>query len=246
MMKNFWDDPTEWPRDAPGYVFLARAFDEIGRAFFGDKWPEREDSSQVKSVAVQRYDDLNELTEDELRELDQDDEDLTEDADTAIRLEIENEIIKRCSEGHLISAVRPVDGGEINELQKWMWNAENLIWRFKRCQMSLKAPFSTGLFDDAHWIYLTRESLDQYLIQQPYGRIPVESPMHLSPYVRFLIFLTKRMGITPENQPKKEQVIATIEQTWTGSKLSKNIREMMATLVREPESQGGRGKKKTS
>jgi hypothetical protein len=35
---KFWQTPNSWPRDAPEYVFLARAFDKIGRAVFPDDW----------------------------------------------------------------------------------------------------------------------------------------------------------------------------------------------------------------
>jgi hypothetical protein len=36
--ETFWRKPDKWPRDAPGYIFLARAFDKIGRAIFPDDW----------------------------------------------------------------------------------------------------------------------------------------------------------------------------------------------------------------
>jgi hypothetical protein len=35
---SFWEYPADWPHDSPGYVFLARAFDEIGRAAHAERW----------------------------------------------------------------------------------------------------------------------------------------------------------------------------------------------------------------
>jgi hypothetical protein len=35
---EFWNDRDSWPIDPKEYVFLARAFDQLGKAKFGDKW----------------------------------------------------------------------------------------------------------------------------------------------------------------------------------------------------------------
>jgi hypothetical protein len=35
---SFWRSSEKWPHDPPEFVFLARAFDEIGRAIHGDQW----------------------------------------------------------------------------------------------------------------------------------------------------------------------------------------------------------------
>jgi hypothetical protein len=51
------------------------------------------------------------------------------------------------------------------------------------------------------------------------------------------------MQITPQNQPKKELVVDEIKKTWSGP-LSDKLVKAMATLIREPESQLGRAKKK--
>jgi hypothetical protein len=148
--------------------------------------------------------------------------------------------------GHLVGAVRPKEGGEMTDLPAKMWNAENLEHRFHRCQMSLKHPFSTltKSKSDTHWIFLNRESLDKYLVEQPHGPISTQPPEHISPYLRVMLSVTERMGITPDNQPNKDSVIAEIKKTWAGAPLSKKLTEVMATLIREPESQRGSAKKK--
>ena len=55
-----------------------------------------------------------------------------------------------------------------------------------------------------------------------------------------MLAIAKDMNIAPDRQPKKEQLIATLESKWTGpDKLSKNLLSAMATLLREPDSQLG-------
>lgn len=39
--ERFWVSPDEWPFDAPGHVFAARALDRLGRLKFGAEWPQR-------------------------------------------------------------------------------------------------------------------------------------------------------------------------------------------------------------
>ena len=117
------------------------------------------------------------------------------------------------------------------------WNTENLDRRFDRCQMSLIDPFSDAGFD---WIYLTRASLDEYLTGQPYAAPNAPNNVHLSPYLKLMVAISKKMNITPDHQPKKEELIAVLKEKWTGpDKLSENLVNSMATLLREPDSQRG-------
>jgi len=39
---EFWASPHTWPHDPHGYVFLARAIEEIGQAMFGQDWTGKE------------------------------------------------------------------------------------------------------------------------------------------------------------------------------------------------------------
>jgi len=241
MANEFWRTPDEWPNDPPGYVFLARGFHEIGRALFGDEWPREESPTKTKLTLAQLIEESRELTDDELSK---DDEDEAADAHHRMWVAVKDEIVKQCVEGRLISGVRPIEGGKISNLKPEMWNAENLERRFGRCQMSTKDPFATGPTPANHWIFLQRESLDKYLIGQPHSRAATQTPNHISPYLKVMLGVTKSMGITPDNQPKKEEVVTEIRKAWVGPPLSKRIVDVMATLVREPESQLGRAKKK--
>ena len=65
MANQFWRMPSEWPHDPPGYVFLARAFGEIGKAKFGDKWSEKENPPKTKLADSQVNEKSQELTDDD-------------------------------------------------------------------------------------------------------------------------------------------------------------------------------------
>jgi hypothetical protein len=229
MMKQFWRTPSEWPNDPPGYVFLARAFDEIGVAMFGEKWSMKD-----------------EKTEQEVEPVDLDADDLalaeTQDEHEAMWVAIKAAIVRGCAEGRLISAVRPKEGGNTEELDKGIWHSEHLDQRFYRCEMSPASPFKKGRRPETHWIFLQRQSLGQYLAVHPHNRAP--TPNHLSPYLKAMLVVAKSMQITPQNQPKKELVVDEIKRTWSGPALSDKLVKAMATLIREPESQLGRAKKK--
>jgi hypothetical protein len=230
MVNQFWRTPSKWPNDPPGYVFLARAFDEIGAVMFREKWSKKEEKPE------------RELT---VEDLDADDVALseTQDEHQTMWVAVKDEIVKGCSEGRLVSAVRPKEGGKTEKLEVGMWHSERLDHRFCRCEMSLASPFKESRVAETHWIFLQRESLAQYLAARPYSPNVAPPPNHISPYLRVMLAVTKSMQITPQNQPKKELVVDEIKKTWSGP-LSDKLVKAMATLIREPESQLGRAKKK--
>ena len=51
---DFWDHPEDWPHDLPGYVFLARAFNELGRATHGERWDQSAEKNDQKSQKSRR------------------------------------------------------------------------------------------------------------------------------------------------------------------------------------------------
>jgi hypothetical protein len=54
MALDFWARPDAWPLDPDGYVFLARAVEEIGRAMFGQDWTGKEVTTEhVRSLPDQ-------------------------------------------------------------------------------------------------------------------------------------------------------------------------------------------------
>jgi hypothetical protein len=154
---------------------------------------------------------------------------------------VKREIVSRCESGELLSATRPIKGGALKTAPREWWNTENWSHRFTMCQLSRREPFASGFAgDDYCWIYLTCESLDKFLLSQPFAPVGMED-VHLSPYMKVMIAVVKQLGISPDHQPKKTEIENAISSTWTGpGGLSKHLVEAAATLLREPESQLGR------
>jgi hypothetical protein len=55
MDADFWNAPYRWPRDPFGYIFLARAFNEVGKVIFQDDWTgneAREFQSNLQQIQI--------------------------------------------------------------------------------------------------------------------------------------------------------------------------------------------------
>jgi hypothetical protein len=139
ILTRFWNTSGEWPHDPPGYIFLARAFDQIGVRMFGEKWSHKEEKIQRELETVDPDADDLVLTEAQ-KELE------------TMWVAIKNEFVKHCLKGDLVSAVRELRGGAMTDLGWETWNAENVDWRFDQCQMSLDHPFERC--KGTHWIFI--------------------------------------------------------------------------------------------
>jgi hypothetical protein len=214
MTMEFWADTQQWPRDSKDYVFLARAIHEIGRAMHGSAWTGNE---------------------------------FTDEADPAIaRLALVfKDFLLRCESSELKSGYRGISGGDIRPIPSSWWNTEKIGARFEMCQLNPKSPFSSEVSGDGHaWIFISRSSLDQYIRNQPFAAQPADLKIYLSPYMRVMVTVARKLEISPQHQPKKEEVIAALRKEWTGKgAISTHLVETMATLLREPESQLGRARK---
>lgn len=230
-MPDFWVAKDSWPMDPKGYVFLARAVHRIGAAMFGSAWSGNETIVQLGPS------DFNGTT--------------IENTPVVAALNrlraVREEIVKQCEAGELIAAYRPKLGGSMRPMARELWNTDREKWiaRFYYCQFHPSEPFSGGLGGrDYCSIFLTAESLERFLLSQPFA-VVTESAGHLSPYLKIMLAVARRAGVTKEHQPPKASLEAEIDAMWTGdSPLSENLRAAMATLIREPESQLGRAKKK--
>jgi len=87
--------------------------------------------------------------------------------------------------------------------------------------------------------------LDEYLLTL--NREPAISSGYTTPYVEMMREVISEMEISSENQGKKEAIAALFEEKLAYHKttpLSQKLADAMATLVRLPESQQGRAKRK--
>jgi hypothetical protein len=231
---NFWARPHAWPRDPTGYVFLARAVHAIGQARFGAEWTGVEVTTEFAKP-------LSRLATQEARRQYRAQRLINQRLKT-----VQQEIVTRCESGELVSAIRARAGGVMKVVPRTWWNTESLDNRFIMCQLSPSEPFGSAYAgDDFCWIFLTNESLQKYLQSQPFALVAANIDVHLSPYMKTMLAVAKRLSITPENQPKLEAVKAELRKCWTGSEpLSKRLLNAAATLLRQPESKLGRAKKR--
>jgi hypothetical protein len=164
---HFWADPADWPRDPPGYVFLGRAFDAIGRAVHGERWNQ---SVKEPDEPEEPPDDCgDEEFEEWERACDQADAHFRDlQAKVAdMKGNLARMIAEQCELGNLVTAARPKRGGKMTELERYYWNLDDLRIRFFRCEMSLNRPFTAHRVSSSDcWIYVTQASLNHYLARQ--------------------------------------------------------------------------------
>jgi hypothetical protein len=161
----FWDHPKNWPHDPPGYVFLARASQELGRAMFGDRWAESwaEPDEPPDDCDRATWKDYECACDEFQRDL------------VTMRADVVRTIANQCEAGTLVAAARPKPGGRMVRLEQHLWNLEDVEPRFHRCDMSLDNPFEEGGdFYKPYWIYIERESLDGFLSHRRQRSSPPE------------------------------------------------------------------------
>lgn len=267
---KFWLK-RDWPVEGQTDAFLGRAFDRVGMTMFGWEWLGTEVMTELsdpfpdvitpKSENYQRFEGIArkilnihdmELTPDDWQEARRQYKANNFTREVAIRRRhaVCQTIILGCQSGALHARYRPVQGGEFAPIPSIWWNTERNSQRFVRCQINPTEPYSTGFAGDGFcWIFLTDETLHQYLTKPPSEAAAKSGPntksdVHLSPYLRVMLKVAEKLQITPENQPKKVVVEAALREEWTlPEPLSANMLEAMATALREPGSQLGRAAK---
>jgi hypothetical protein len=159
-----WDHPEKWPQGPVGYVFLARAFHEIGSAMFNERWVD--DSADLEP------EDPDERSEDPKDDCDDTTWDQYERAcDQAksefrtMRASVARMIAEECETGNLVTALRSKSGGKMVTLESFYWNTENFWSRFSRCDMSQTHPFPDAArrVQRDCWLFVTQHTLDQLL-----------------------------------------------------------------------------------
>lgn len=160
---------------------------------------------------------------------------------------VQSLIIDGCEGGKLTAVYRSKAGGEMTPMPPVWWNSDQgAVRRFYCCDVRPDDPYWTksdqGEFS---WIFVTADSLANFLSQLPNSDIRAHYDMHLSPYLALMLSVAKKLRITPENQPKIVTIEAELRAAWTLPKpLSESLVGAMATALREIDSQGGRNNKK--
>src|SRR5947209_8206724 len=128
---GFWKDHSKWPHDPPGYVFLARAFDEIAQAKYGIGWKKSVDG--IPEPEMPAADCLDEAVWEAYDLADDQYEEACDRAEALVRerqMSVARVIAENCEDGTLVTALRAKPGGEMMRLESHFWNIENHLMRF--------------------------------------------------------------------------------------------------------------------
>jgi hypothetical protein len=177
---KFWMSSGGWPWDPTGYVFLARAVQEIGKAMYGAEWTGAEPCTpipwdhrtgngretisrlEVRAVTQGGLDDFRQAVADFRQAVAEIANKRAEADKVALRLAaVQNYIVRNAEAGIIETASRPIAGGKMEPIESWMWNGDCSA-RFFWCQISRRKPFGYAVGgDDFLFVFLTRSSLDR-------------------------------------------------------------------------------------
>lgn len=246
---RIWNRETQWPADPVGHVFLARAVQRIGNAMFGGEWLGSETSLRPAAVSKPTLGHLDlviiprRATPSRLEPPDPNIVTPIKDKEAALRRlrSVYVTVVEACQSGVLVTAARARAGGRMTQLSRTVWNTDRWLSRFDTCEIDVEAPFEHPWKGEGSWIFVTEKSLDKFLFSLPHHQPTENNLPHLSPYLRTMITVAAKVEISPDNQPKKESLVADICAAWKGpGALTNHLAQAMATLLREPASQSGR------
>lgn len=165
-------------------------------------------------------------------------------------LDICHRLARTFRNGIVQTSARAFNGGPEQPLDWSLWNTEYHWSRFDCCRIDPNQPFDARpAWNGGHWLFVEITSFERALRRhqdENYSSAELEALSHvyLSPYVRCMIEASTQLGLTLENQSKTEVLISEIPKFWRhAAELSGRDLNSMATLMREPESKAGRGKK---
>lgn len=166
--------------------------------------------------------------------------------------DVQRVITRAAERGEVKLGMRPVYGGEITVCPQSWSSTEHFSGRYQWLRIDPRQPFadrqpeyekSCDLFLDARGLrgLVTKITLES---SQAAPETKNVSDRVLSPYIRLLLQVIEALDIRPDNQPKKDVVMAELRRLWTGEEpLSENLVGVMATIAREPASQLGKANK---
>lgn len=156
--------------------------------------------------------------------------------------------------GRLPTGVREPDGGEVSSLHRSYWNGESVVTRFVTCRIHPARPFDwTPAGQDGLPLFVERAPLEKYLaLLMPALAAPVRTDLgtqvgeHASEYLRFMIEQSIRLKLSPQSEPKHSELVAILGAEWGAREpsLSSRLLKAMATLMRSPEAQEGRARRR--
>lgn len=165
-------------------------------------------------------------------------------------------IVELCEAGAIATAHREQAGGRMIAMPKAHWNTEYYGSRFDYGAYDPASPYKSRLPNsDWRYIFLSRCETEREItaisLTAQAGAVPppiapaIPEQPHLSRYLRFMLTIAEKAGVTRENQPNHASLMAQFVADWPSDlPRSDRLLKAMATLIREPESQAGRARKK--
>jgi len=238
--------PNEfWPDDPAGYIFLARAFEHLGKHRFGVKWTGSERRTTATHIRSDNEEYGGRVDVVKMCAWLNDDSPGPFGAcpfgeELKRKFAIRDEISGACRSGALASAARAPTGGPMHPLPATAWMDSEATFRFDSLKVLLPRA---GVVAEKQfgWIFLENSTFEMLI-----GRTDVQTiqTVHLSVYVRTMLEVIRELGIAPAVQPKKEALKAIFLEKLEGlsPRLPRYLAEAMAALVRQPDSREKRGR----
>jgi hypothetical protein len=90
----------------------------------------------------------------------------SEEIESGARFEkVQQTITDAAEAGDLSTSARPLKGGEMQDLPQHCWNTDELVARFRSCQIDPYFPYDADppMESDPHWIFVEATSLDRVI-----------------------------------------------------------------------------------
>lgn len=164
--------------------------------------------------------------------------------------EVQLHLVQEAEAGRIIFGSRPLHGGEPKPMPKDWWFTDRYRMRFETLTFDPADPFAQTAPDQkiAQHLFIQADGLADLLDRKPRPEKLDEQPTiveNLSSYMRLMLEVQDHLQIEPSAPPKKASIVHEIQSRWSAYDLpaSANLVNAMATLLRDPESQAGRGRK---
>jgi hypothetical protein len=253
-----WNNKQAWPYGGAAHMFIGEAIEVVGRYLFGAEWTGEEFWSGFREELLlepsgkfesatdsRRYDvarllrhshpDYVRATEKSLnadlwaaaQAIYPEYKDKRREAQARLR-EAKSKLRELCAHGELVAAIRWEDNGDHSRMEATQWNTEEFLRWLAYGQVN------------GHYLFIEADGLKEMKASEP--KLPDTGPAHLSPYLRLMITVAHELGVSKENQPRKDEVIEKLKRVSKRpgmSRMSETALGYAATFIREPESQSG-------
>lgn len=152
-----------------------------------------------------------------------------------------DEVVGAAESGRLITATRPIRGGDFFPIPASDWNIDDPSRRFFFCQINPLFPFSSGVAGDHFcWIFVTRESLQGLLaeLRKP-DQAPVENHQDAT-----LLEGVEFYDLVPLPGKKQQVVFRALKEAWKDGRVPKlltiaQIQDRIDPIVKRMGDRGG-------